>query len=541
MKTEIKVLDHGSVKLLNLSGPVRRIAKDEAAFRACDRVDENCARDFDADDIDPAKTARISFNNLDAERMREQDLRLADYLMKNKHTSPFEMIEVWLEMKLPIFIARQFIRHRTASVNEVSGRYTQLPAEWYIPEVVGSKPTTGAKQGQEDSLLIATQNWFKAQLGSACQCSYEDYETALKVGVAPEHARLFLHVNHYCVEVDTPILTQDLQWIKAGELKKGDKLLGFEEYGSKSKKRRYIPSSITEFSIQEDELYEIQLSNSESIKCNSEHKWLVRYKTGGMSRWVTTKELQLNPTQWVMLKLFDVWETQTSYDWGFLAGAFDGEGYLTYTNNNGKALGFTQNENPMLDKVRLLLDKYGYSYTEQTNNQSGTKNLRLTGGLSTILEFLGKARPPRILDKWKKDTDGGIWAKDIPEIVSITAVGKGKIASMSTSSKTYIANGYPCHNTHWVWKQDLHNLMHFMALRLDAHAQVEARVYAQAVYDLLIQYLPHSMKLFDKYRRIPSKEESALVKDILESVLMDIPEGAFEDKQQLLKSAIARL
>lgn len=275
MKTEIKVLDHGSVKLLNLSGPARRTTEE-----------------FDADDTDPAKTARISFNNLDAERMREQDLRLADYLMKNKHTSPFEMIEVWLEMKLPIFIARQFIRHRTASVNEVSGRYTQLPAEWYIPEVVGSKPTTGAKQGQEDSLLIATQNWFKAQLRSACQCSYEDYESSLKAGIAPEHARLFLHLNHY---------------------------------------------------------------------------------------------------------------------------------------------------------------------------------------------------------------------------------------------------------THWIWKQDLHNLMHFMALRLDAHAQVEARVYAQAIYDLLMQYLPHSMALFDKYRRIPSKEESALVKDILESVLIDIPEGAFEDKQQLLKSAIARL
>lgn len=497
MNNEIKCLDHGFVKLLNLSGPVRRLT---VQGNSSDLI--QIGKTFDADDTDPAITARISFNNFDEERSRELDLKLVEYLIKNRHSTPIEMIEIWLEMKLPIFIARQFIRHRAATVNEVSARYTVLPEEWYIPEVVGGKPTNGMKQGQEDNLDLITQDFFQKELANICRESYNSYKYYLEQGVAPEHARLFLHVNHYCVEVDTPILKQDLTWVRAGDLNKGDKLLGFEEYGSKSKKRRYISSTVTEFSIQEDDLYELRLSNGDSIKCNAEHKWLVRYKTGGMSRWVTTRELKANPTQWVMLKLFDTWETQTSYDWGFLAAAFDGEGYLTYTTNNGKALGFTQNENPMLDKVRHLLNTHGYSYTEQTNNSSGTKNIRLTGGLSTILEFLGKARPPRILEKWEKDTDGGIWAKDMPEIISIDSIGKGKIASMATSSKTYIANGYPSHNTHWVWKQDLHNMMHFLSLRLDSHAQVEARVYAQAIYDLLKQYLPETMKLFDKYKRL---------------------------------------
>ena len=471
-------MDHGFVKLLNIAGPMGI-----------------------ADTIDIARSARICFDNFEEERTREQDLKLVDYLIRNKHTSPIEMIEVWLEMKLPTFVARQFVRHRTCVINEVSARYSILPEEWYIPEVVGGKSTSN-KQGQEDNLNEYTQDTFKVSLNNVCRESYLQYKFHLSEGVAPEHARLFLHVNHYCVSIDTLILKQDLTWVKAGDLNKGDKLLGFEEYGSKSKKRRYIPSTITEFSIEEDDLYELQLSNGESVKCNSEHKWLVRYKTGGMSRWVTTKELKLNPTQWVMLKLFDVWETQSSYDWGFLAASFDGEGYLTYTTNNGKALGFTQNENPMLTKVKSLLDKYGYSYTEQTNSISGTKNLRLTGGLSTILEFLGKARPPRILEKWEKDTDGGIWAKDMPEILSITAIGKGKIASMSTSSKTYIANGYPSHNTHWIWKQNLHNLFHFLALRLHPHAQIEARVYAEAIYNLLKEVLPEAVDLFDKYRRL---------------------------------------
>ena len=178
MTDKILVLDHGFVALRNLAGPTRR-----------DGI-------FDADDTDPANAARMSFDQTDSGRTREQDLKLANYLMRNKHTTPFEMVEVWLEMKLPIFVARQFVRHRTVSINEVSGRYVQLPAEWYIPDVVGGKPVN-AKQGQTDSLDEQTQMWFRAELGNACASSYAAYQQALDKGVAAEHARLLLHLNHY--------------------------------------------------------------------------------------------------------------------------------------------------------------------------------------------------------------------------------------------------------------------------------------------------------------------------------------------------------
>lgn len=175
----INCLDHGFVKLLNLSGPVRR------------------ALEFDARDTDPATVARISFNNFEDIRTEEQDLRLYNYLMRNDHTTPIEMIEVWLEMKLPIFLARQFVRHRTCSINEVSARYTKLPAEWYIPETVGGKPTDGAKQGQSDTLDSGIQEDFKTTLEELCLESYTNYEWYIDAGVAPEHARLMLHGNHY--------------------------------------------------------------------------------------------------------------------------------------------------------------------------------------------------------------------------------------------------------------------------------------------------------------------------------------------------------
>lgn len=186
----VDVLDHGFVALRNIAGPTRR-AVDTGA-------DSGLAlRPYDADDTDPANSARMSFDaSDDPSRTRESDFRLARYLMENWHTTPFEMVEIWLDMKMPIFVARQFVRHRTVSINEISARYVQLPSEWYIPETVGGK-APNAKQGQDDNLPLQTQEYWKAQLERFCAASYREYSQALLEGVAPEHARMFLHLNHY--------------------------------------------------------------------------------------------------------------------------------------------------------------------------------------------------------------------------------------------------------------------------------------------------------------------------------------------------------
>lgn len=175
----IDVLDHGFVVLHNLSGPTRR---PDAPF--------------DAHDTDPANTARMSFGQMNSGRTEEMDLKLCEYLMKNRHTTPFEMIECWIEMKMPIFVARQFVRHRTATINEISGRYVTLPRQWYIPEVVGGK-AANAKQGQEDTLDADKQELFKLHLSDHCERGYNDYLHHMSNGVAPEHARMFLSLNHY--------------------------------------------------------------------------------------------------------------------------------------------------------------------------------------------------------------------------------------------------------------------------------------------------------------------------------------------------------
>lgn len=188
---EIKCLDHGHVRLLNMSGPVRRSTKL-----------------FDADDTDPALAARLSFNKftelddgsvVELSRPRADDLKLCDYLMKNWHTSPFEMIETWWDVKLPIFVARQIVRHRTASLNEVSGRYVELPAEWYIPDLdkIGHRGEN-MKQGRIiDGTSTAFAVAFQKDLSKQCSVSYELYCHHIAHGIPPEVARLLLHVNHY--------------------------------------------------------------------------------------------------------------------------------------------------------------------------------------------------------------------------------------------------------------------------------------------------------------------------------------------------------
>ena len=167
-RNRIDVLDHGFVILRNVAAQTRRLDQE-----------------FDANDIDPANAARMSFDAMDS-RPESDDLKLARYLMKNWHTSPFEMVQIWMEVKLPIFLARQFVRHRTARLNEISGRYVTLPAEWYIPEAVGGKPAD-RKQGQDGNLPLEHQLWFQTRLGEQCAQSYRTYLEAIDRKVAAEH------------------------------------------------------------------------------------------------------------------------------------------------------------------------------------------------------------------------------------------------------------------------------------------------------------------------------------------------------------------
>src|SRR5579872_6508411 len=87
--------------------------------------------DYMGDDAAVVQAARVSYGR--GTKKVSEDAGLINYLMRHRHTTPFEMCEIKYHVKLPIFVARQWIRHRTANVNEYSGRYSILDKEFYIP------------------------------------------------------------------------------------------------------------------------------------------------------------------------------------------------------------------------------------------------------------------------------------------------------------------------------------------------------------------------------------------------------------------------
>lgn len=196
-KFTLPVLDHGFVTLRNLAGPTRR---DNTLP---DNSGPPYERTFDADDMDVANSARMSFDAADMDRTYEIEMKLNRYLLANRHMTPFESIEVWLEMKLPIFVARQFVRHRTTSLNEVSGRYVQLPEEWYIPPIgtVMFQSKDKKQGGKVIDLADPSQAKRAAEyiqrLDADCKQSWQSYQFAIEDGIAMEQARLHLHLNHY--------------------------------------------------------------------------------------------------------------------------------------------------------------------------------------------------------------------------------------------------------------------------------------------------------------------------------------------------------
>jgi thymidylate synthase (FAD) len=170
----IEVLNHGFVYLVDYMG-------DDQAIEQAARVSHG------------AGTRKVS-----------QTEGLLRYLMRHDHTSPFEMVEFKFHAKMPIFVARQWVRHRTASINEISGRYSVLKNEFYMPdqEVIAVQSTDN-KQGRGASVSPEYANEIRVKLGDSYNNTHELYSWLLgegdddKPGVAKELARIPLPVATY--------------------------------------------------------------------------------------------------------------------------------------------------------------------------------------------------------------------------------------------------------------------------------------------------------------------------------------------------------
>jgi thymidylate synthase (FAD) len=166
---EFPVLDKGFVRLVDYFGGDQRIVQ----------------------------SARVSYG--EGTKSVSQDGALIDYLLRHQHTSPFEQVVMTFHVKMPIFVARQWVRHRTGRMNEVSGRYSIMKEEFYVPEADKVSPQSkDNKQGRATEAFDSeTANKIINQLEEGQKSSYENYSELLDAGLAREIARINLPLSLY--------------------------------------------------------------------------------------------------------------------------------------------------------------------------------------------------------------------------------------------------------------------------------------------------------------------------------------------------------
>jgi thymidylate synthase (FAD) len=164
--------------------------------------------DYMGDDTSIVQSARVSYGK--GTKKVSTDSGLIKYLMRHRHSTPFEMCEIKYHVKLPIFVARQWIRHRTANVNEYSARYSILDKEFYLPTKENlATQSKSNRQGRGDLIDGEQANDILKILKEDAEKNYNDYEIILnerhdgtivnesKKGLARELARMNLTLNTY--------------------------------------------------------------------------------------------------------------------------------------------------------------------------------------------------------------------------------------------------------------------------------------------------------------------------------------------------------
>jgi thymidylate synthase (FAD) len=166
---EYPVLDKGFVRLVDYLGGDRRVVQ----------------------------AARVSYG--EGTKSYREDAALIDYLLRHDHTSPFEQVVFTFHVKLPIFVARQWIRHRTARVNEISGRYSVMRNEFYVPAPEDmALQSEDNKQGRSAEALAAEEaEAVRTALETGQREAYGDYSALVGRGIARELARINLPLSLY--------------------------------------------------------------------------------------------------------------------------------------------------------------------------------------------------------------------------------------------------------------------------------------------------------------------------------------------------------
>jgi len=278
-------------------------------------------------------------------------------------------------------------------------------------------------------------------------------------------------VHTVCLAPETRVLTADLRWDHAGNVRQGDLLVGFDEhppfhYKSCGFTRQWRESVVEEAELIDAPCLRITLEDGTIFTCSENHLWLTH--NTAIPRWTQAYRLQAGARKAsYLMKVIDPWNDDYGWKEGYLSAAFDGEGSLaqgkmtgTRGNRGGWSLNFSQKNNCMLRKVRELLEEFDFSHHRYPEYEGKVTQTARVYGKANVIRFLGQVRPDRLLDKFDLSHLGKFGLLRRVRVIGVERVGKKKVAMLQTSTSTFIAEGFASHNSYKRARFILDNSVH---------------------------------------------------------------------------------
>lgn len=276
-------------------------------------------------------------------------------------------------------------------------------------------------------------------------------------------------VERRCLDPDTKVLTADLRWVRIDDLEVGDELISIDENGvvpteGGKRRERTLQLARVEAKVDSfDQAYKIEFNDGTSVVCSGKHRWL----SGSVGSQRCQNWRSIEPqAKWgprtvmkpgdTIRALVEPWEEDRSWEAGWLAGMYDGEGCITNrTRRRGEfCIALTQNPGTVLSEAWRILEEKGFAPKDGSSKSRNAQVIKVTG-LSKCLRLLGQLRPFRLLERGNPDMwinralgheNGARYSKTIK---SITPVGQQRLVDIQTSTGTFIAEGLVSHNSHW--------------------------------------------------------------------------------------------
>jgi Family of unknown function (DUF6424) len=260
----------------------------------------------------------------------------------------------------------------------------------------------------------------------------------------------------FCVSADMRVLTADLRWIPAGEVRVGDHLAGFDESIPASGRRHWRRSVVERAEVITRPCYAVVFADGSEVRATADHLWLAcgpagsGYATAGWYR--TDALVSRQGGARAIVKPVGLWSEDTSWEAGYLAAAFDGEGHLIHGvkgdgvgHGGGQQVGivFSQRDNEMYAEVVRCLKVLGFTFREET--RPAVRQV-IIAQRHEVLRFLGSIRPRRLLAQFKFEWLCQFNALERVRVKEVRYVGERPVAVLTTSTGTYIAEGLAAHN-----------------------------------------------------------------------------------------------